>query len=143
MAETLFTVLKKEHKEIKGLLKEAEKDPRKFSEFTDELNSHVQAEEQTFYTPMKDEKELHELILEGFEEHHVVDLIVKEMQSGAAGSEEWQAKLGVLRENLEHHIEEEEQQMFPKAEKVVGRTRAFEMAEEYQRAEQALVGSAS
>lgn len=142
MAETLFTVLRKEHKEIKSLLKEAEKDPRKFSEFTEELNGHVHAEERTLYTPMKNEKELRELILEGFEEHHVVDLIVGEMQGGAAGSEEWHAKLGVLRENLEHHIEEEEQQMFPKAEKVVGRAHAFEMAKEYERVHQTLVGSA-
>lgn len=142
MAETVFTTLKNEHKEIKRLMKQAEKDPGQFSSFTKELNSHVHAEEQVVYMQLKEEKSVHELIMEGFEEHHVVDMIVKEMEQAGPGSEQWQAKFKVMSENLEHHIEEEEQQMFPKAEKAVGRGRAMEMAEEYESAESALVGSA-
>lgn len=141
MAETVFDVLKKEHKEIKQLMQKAEKDPGQFSAFSEELNKHVQAEEQVVYQTLKDEKSVHEMILEGFEEHHVVDLIMREMKSGTEGNEKWQAKFKVMSENLEHHIEEEEQQMFPSAEKAIGRERATEMAKEYESAEKQLVGS--
>lgn len=142
MAETLFTVLKKEHKEIKRLAQETEKDPQKYMQFAEELTTHVHAEEETFYMPFKNEEKLHEMILEGFEEHHVVDLVMKEMEKGQSGSDEWHAKFKVLTENLEHHIEEEEQKLFPAAEKLLGRTRAFELAEKYEKAEQSVMASA-
>lgn len=142
MAEDVFDVLKKEHKEIKRLLGEAEKDPRRFSEFSEEVDRHVHAEEQVLYMPYKDEQKLHEMILEGFEEHHVVSTIIKEMDGETAGSDEWAAKLTVMSENLEHHIDEEEKELFPAAEKLVGRDRAMEMARQYSSAEQELVGSA-
>lgn len=140
--ETVFDVLKKEHKEIKQLLQKAEKDPRQFSAFTEELTTHVQAEEKTVYKPLMKEEAVHEMILEGFEEHHVVDLVVKEMQKTTTGGEEWQAKFKVMSENLEHHIEEEEKEMFPAAEKAIGKQRAVEMAGQFEKAEKELVGTA-
>ena len=142
MAETVFTVLKREHKEIKRLMKDAEKDPAKFSSFAEELNTHVVAEEEIVYAQLKEEKTVHEMVMEGFEEHHVVDLIMQEMKAGRPGSEEWQAKFKVMSENLEHHIEEEEEKMFPAAEKAIGRNKSFEMAEAFENAESKLVGSA-
>ena len=142
MPETVFDVLRKEHKEIKQLLQKAQRDPRQFSAFAEELNTHVAAEEQTVYTPLKSEKAVHELILEGFAEHHVVNLIMQEIEGETAGSEEWQAKFKVMSENLEHHIEEEEKEMFPAAEKAIGRERSMEMAARFESAEHELVGSA-
>ncbi|MRR11747.1 hemerythrin domain-containing protein [bacterium] len=141
MRETVFDVLKREHKEIKQLLQKAEKDPREYARFAEELETHVSAEERTVYSPLKQEKQVHEMVLEGFEEHHVVHLIMQEMESQTAGSEEWEAKLKVMSENLEHHIEEEEKQLFPAAEKAIGREHAVEMAEQYQSAERELVGA--
>lgn len=141
MPETVFSVLKKEHKEIKALLKKAEKDPGQFQAFTEELTTHVRAEEQTVYKPLMKEQAVHEMILEGLEEHHVVNLVVKEMQKSKAGDEVWKAKFKVMTENLEHHIEEEEQQMFPAAEKAIGREKAVQMAEQYSKAEKQLVGT--
>lgn len=142
MAEMVFTTLKREHKEIRGLMQKAEKDPARFAEFTTALSGHTHAEEKTLYKQLENEKQMREMILEGYEEHHVVELVVQEMQKQQAGGEQWQAKFKVMQENLEHHIEEEESDMFPAAEKVMGRSRAMEMAEEYERAEAALVGSA-
>lgn len=141
MAGTVFDVLKKEHAEIKQLMQKAEKNPRQFSAFTTELNKHVQAEEQVVYQALKKEDAVHEKILEGYEEHHVVDLIIREMQRGTEGNEKWQAKFSVMSENLEHHIEEEEHKMFPTAERAIGRQRAMELAKEYQAAESQLVGA--
>lgn len=141
MAQDLFEVLKREHKEVKRLLGVAEKDPRRFSEFAEELDRHVHAEERVFYTPLKGERTLHEMILEGFEEHHVVNSIIKEMSRKTTGSDEWTAKFKVMTENLGHHIEEEEEKLFPAARKVLDRDRQVEMADQYSRAEE-LIGSA-
>lgn len=142
MAGDIFDVLKKEHKKIQRLLDEAGKDPRQFSEFSEEVQRHVDAEEETFYTPLKGDTKLHEMILEGFEEHHVVAAISREMGREVTGSDEWKAKFKVMTENLEHHIDEEEMQLFPAAEKVIDQRRAREMAESYSSAERELVGSA-
>ncbi|MHB8762254.1 MAG: hemerythrin domain-containing protein [Coriobacteriia bacterium] len=141
MAETLFDVLKSEHKEITRLRDKAEKDPRRFAEFAEELNTHVHAEEKVFYTPLKDSAPVHEMVLEGFAEHHVVDLIITDMDRDPAGSDEWQAKFKVMSENLDHHIQEEEKELFPAAEKVLGRQRAVELSREYSHAEELITSA--
>ena len=54
-------------------------------------------------------------MLEGFEEHHVVDEIMSELGETDVTDETWAAKFKVMKESIEHHIEEEEGEMFPKA----------------------------
>ena len=53
-----------------------------------------------------------DLALEGYQEHHVADLLIKELHDLAKDDERWGAKFKVLKENLEHHIDEEEGPMF-------------------------------
>lgn len=142
MAETVFDVLRREHKEIRQLMRKAARDPRQYSGFSEELNAHVVSEERTLYTPLKSDKSVRDIVLEAFEEHHIVGLIMREIEGEAAGGEEWQAKFKVMSENLEHHIEEEEQTLFPAAEKAIGPKRARELTGRYHSAEAELVGSA-
>jgi hemerythrin superfamily protein len=141
MADNVIDVLKQEHDEIRQLLSKAQKDPQQFAQLADEVSRHSHAEEEAFYQPLKDEKSLHEMILEGYEEHHVVEMVVQEMQDQKVGSDVWQAKFEVMTENLEHHLEEEEKELFPAAQKIVKGQRSEEMAQAYERAEHALVGS--
>jgi hemerythrin-like domain-containing protein len=144
MAEqSVFDVLKREHREIKKLLKTTEKEPGHFQELADELTRHTKAEEKAFYEQIKNEESTHQMVLEGYEEHHVVEMLMKEMKKLKAGTDQWQAKLKVMSENVEHHIEEEEGEMFPEAKKVLGRERAMEIADEFQKAERQLVGATS
>jgi hypothetical protein len=56
--------------------------------------------------------------LEAYEEHHVVDMVMAEIDGVAYDDEEWGAKFKVMKENLEHHIEEEEGEMFEQAKQV-------------------------
>ena len=80
-----------------------------------ELEVHTKIEEEIFYpvvTKLSDE--LHELVTEGEQEHHVVDTLMAEVRGLTPSDEEWAAKIKVLIENVEHHAEEEEQEMFPK-----------------------------
>ena len=58
------------------------------------------------------------MALEAYEEHHVVDMVMGEIETTAPSDETWMAKFMVMKENLEHHIEEEEGEMFKQAQQV-------------------------
>jgi len=80
---------------------------------------HLEAiEEEIFYPALKEHPKTKDLALEGYEEHHVVDMVMSEIEGVEPGDETWMAKFTVMKENLEHHIEEEEGEMFPQAEQV-------------------------
>lgn len=143
MAETIFDEIKHEHREIKQLRGAAEKDSGQFKAFTDKLTTHVKAEEETLYKALQEEKKVRDLILEGFEEHHVVDVIVQDIQREKAGSDTWKAKFTVMSENLDHHIEEEEKKLFPAANKLVEKDRAIEMGQQYTQAAERLTPMAT
>jgi hemerythrin superfamily protein len=80
----------------------------------EELEVHTKIEEELFYPAVSERnEEIHELVTEGIEEHHVVDALMAEAQQLLPSDEAWAAKLKVLIENVEHHAEEEEQELFP------------------------------
>jgi hemerythrin-like domain-containing protein len=85
------------------------------------LNVHELIEEQVLYPALKPHLETRAIVLEGFEEHHVADVIVNELHDLAKDNEQWGAKFKVLQESLEHHIAEEERHMFPNARRVLSR----------------------
>ena len=60
-------------------------------------------------------------MLEGFQEHHVADLVLNELNALARSDEQWGAKFKVLKESIAHHIQEEERQMFRIARAVLSR----------------------
>ena len=81
----------------------------------DELEVHSTIEEEIFYPELHDlTDEVHESITEGYEEHKVVKNLMTEIRSMEPNTEDWAAKVTVLIENVEHHAEEEEQELFPK-----------------------------
>ncbi len=80
----------------------------------DELEVHTTIEEEVFYPAVHDTSaEVGETVDEGIQEHHVVKQLMEELGQVEAASEEWAAKMAVLIENVEHHAEEEEQELFP------------------------------
>jgi hemerythrin superfamily protein len=85
-----------------------------------ELVAHERMEEDIFYPALRSASEkAKDIVLEGYEEHHVIDLILDEMFNVPEDTDQWTAKLNVLHENLEHHIEEEEGEMFKRARKAM------------------------
>lgn len=136
MATDIFTRLEQDHQEMKDMLSQLSDkfDERTFKRFSKELVSHARAEEQVLYRAIKDKEQVHETVLEGYEEHHVADLIMRELKNNQHGTEKWMAKLSVLKENVEHHIEEEEGEMFTKARKLVDSNRSKEMASQFEAA---------
>jgi Hemerythrin HHE cation binding domain len=88
---------------------------------TSELTVHELVEEKLLYPALKPHPEATEIVLEGYQEHHVADLLVKELHGLSASDERWGAKFKVLKENIEHHIDEEEGKMFKTARAVLRR----------------------
>lgn len=138
---TIIELLKEDHKVVKDILNEIEETSPKavktkiglFTTLKNELDLHEQIEETIFYPVLKEYSETKDLVLEAYEEHHVVDLILEELQELEPKEESWMPKLSVLKENLEHHIKEEEEELFPKAEKILDNETLIQMGEEMQR----------
>lgn len=79
-----------------------------------ELEVHTTIEEEIFYPEVKgSDEEISEVVDEGVQEHHVVKVLMEELGQVEAGSDEWVAKMSVLMENVEHHADEEEAELFP------------------------------
>ena len=83
-----------------------------------ELTVHEIIEEEIFYPTLKEHPRAKDIVLEGYEEHHVVDTLMGELEALPVDDETWGAKANVMIENIEHHIEEEEGDMFVKARQV-------------------------
>ncbi len=80
-----------------------------------------------FNPALKKETETRDITLEGFEEHKVVKTLLGELETLGKDQEEWTAKFTVLKENIEHHVEEEEGEMFTKARKVLSEAEAEDL----------------
>ncbi len=133
----IFELLEQDHREIRQLLTRVadKEDYQAFPALAAEINAHVEAEEQAFYQPLQDrnEQELHETVLEGFEEHHVGELVMRELDRNNRGSERWHAKAMVFKEIIEHHLDEEEGRLFPEARAIIKDGQAEAMGEEFAR----------
>ena len=133
-----ITLLKEDHEKVKKLLTElddtterAEKTRTEgIATLASELRVHEAIEEEIFYPALKKHAETKEIVLEGYEEHDVVDTILGEILETPVEDETWAAKLTVMKENLEHHIEEEEGEMFKQARDVVDQAGLEELGEE-------------
>lgn len=136
-ARTIYAELKDEHKELKGMFAELEsatgaKRKKLFDRIDIEMTSHERAEEAVFYSKITKPKQTHELALEGYQEHHVADLVVAELRTEDHKTDEWKAKASVLQEIVEHHIKEEEGPIFTNARKVLDDTLAKDMVQQFE-----------
>jgi hemerythrin superfamily protein len=130
-----LALLKEDHAKVKKMLAEGETTTERgvktraelFAQLKSELEAHELMEEQVLYPALKEHPKARELALEGYEEHHVVDTILAELEQTDPSDEEWGAKFKVAKENLEHHIEEEETEMFPKARQAFSRDELEQM----------------
>jgi hypothetical protein len=115
-----FELLKADHKKVAGLFDRLESSSGKkkldvFMQIKSELEVHTHIEEKIFYPALEKPEETHDLTLEAYEEHKVVKTLLAELSGAKSADDEWQAKAKVLRENVEHHVEEEENELFDKA----------------------------
>lgn len=121
-------LLEKQHREVDALFKRSIKatDPATRralrDEITEKLKMHTTIEEKIFYPAVRaiGTKKVDDMIGEAVEEHHVVKLVLGELPRVDPKADTFKAKMTVLSELVEHHVEEERKEMFPTAEKKLG-----------------------
>lgn len=141
--ESIFKVLKREHQEVSEMMEIISAEStgedlreRTFQKMYRALLSHAKSEEEVFYPRLLGAEGTREITMEAFQEHRVVSGLLSELQDMATRGETWQAKFKVLKENVEHHVEEEENEMFSKARRVLSHEEERDIASAFLAAKQ-------
>lgn len=122
-----FELLEKDHEKVSEIFDKLDETTERgvktredlFTQLKNELDVHSRIEEVVLYPALKEYDETRDLTLESLEEHHVVKQLLSELEAMPKSQEEWAAKLKVLKENVEHHVEEEEDELFVNARSVL------------------------
>ncbi len=131
------TMLRNDHKEVEKLFKRFEKAgdeaheerSRLGKEIVVELTRHAMAEEQAFYPAVREAvPDTKDTVLESLEEHHIVKVSLNELEAMDPRDERFVPKMTVLMELVRHHVEEEENELFPEVRKAIGRKALQELA---------------
>jgi hypothetical protein len=144
-------LLKSDHDKVKKMMEELDSTTERalktreegFGKLRQELQVHEAIEEEIFYPALKEHPKAKELVLEAYEEHNVVDMVMGEIDGVAYDDETWGAKFTVLKENLEHHIEEEENEMFEQACQVFDANELDELGERMAARKEELMAAAA
>lgn len=116
-------LLKNDHEKVSTILDKLEPTTERavktredlFARLKEELDLHAHIEERVFYPALERESETRALTLAAYEEHHLVKILLREIDELPVDSEQWTAKFKVLRDNVQKHVEEEEKEIFVKA----------------------------
>jgi hemerythrin superfamily protein len=141
-----IALLKKDHENVRTLLGQFEnatgdRRAKLLAKIDKELKVHTTIEEEIFYPAYREaarKKEDKKLFFEAVEEHHVVDMVLPEMTEGSS-PEELKAKAKVLKDLVEHHADEEEKEMFPRARKAMERDELRSLGEMMKRRKEDLM----
>lgn len=129
---SIIELLKNEHVKVKNLLNETikKRDTSKYPQIQKELRIHMEGEEYLLYTKTKDQAT--DLTLEACEEHNLVKDKLKELDNLNINDEHWMPKMKVVKDLIEHHVEEEEEEYFPKSEEILGSNQLDQLGEKYE-----------
>ena len=123
-------LLKKDHETVEKLFGEYEKVSGSGSKEAQnvaeqifvELQAHAQVEEELFYPALQDaDEKAVSLVAEALEEHKAAEGLMDQLAESSPGSEDYKAKMTTLMSSVRHHVEEEEKEVFPLAEKALGK----------------------
>lgn len=146
----VYDLLKEDHAKVSGIFEKLDATTERalktreelFNKLNSELEVHSALEEQFFYPALKQAAETRDITLEALEEHSIVKALLEELASTPKDNEKWTAKLTVLKENVEHHVEEEEGEMFKKARSVLTDEQAGEIGARMEAAKRKLSATA-
>jgi iron-sulfur cluster repair protein YtfE (RIC family) len=140
----LYQLLRQDHQKVKRLFERIDDTfdattksrERLFGELKQELELHSEMEERHFYPALEQREELRDLVEDAREEHEEMAELLAALDEGDKDEEEWASQLEELRETVETHVEEEEGEIFPKAQELLdqGRTEAIARAIEQDKA---------
>ncbi|MBR9792244.1 MAG: hemerythrin domain-containing protein [Gammaproteobacteria bacterium] len=134
----IFEALRQDHEKQRLLLKilaETQGDTAArreyFDELKDELERHATAEERHFYVPLMDDDNAVELSRHGIAEHHEIDELVEKLNGTEFSSPAWLRFLKQLKEQVEHHLDDEEQEFFQIAGRILNEKQKKALGEAY------------
>ena len=145
MPTDAIVLLKDEHKQIRKAFRDFEKagedahaaKGKAVTRIIELLTVHTYIENEVMYPRVRELlPEVEDDVLESYEEHHVADVFVMELSMMKPDDERFTAKTTVLIENVEHHIEEEEDEWFPKVRSGLGRKQLQELGADMIKARQ-------
>jgi len=137
-----IVMLKEDHRSVEKLFKAFEKDDLSVvPDICEALTVHAHIEETVFYPAVRGEvADTSDDVGEAVEEHHVVKILVGELEDMSPDDEAYKAKATVLMELVRHHVEEEEDELFPEVRSALGRNRLRELGEQMEEVRMTLTG---
>ena len=131
--QDIYSLLHQDHERVAKLMQQIEKSPTEkreelFQQLKMEIEKHSMAEEIIVYPKLKEADT--EAINEALDEHDQVDAMLSELEQISADSDEWMDRFTELKDAVEHHVEEEESEMFKVAREVFSEEQARELAEQ-------------
>ena len=117
--KTITKALIDHHNEMRKLVKEIKKDPSRFILLKKHLDIHHELEEDLLLSKLNNKKEIKDESLESQEEHFVLNILLLDLKHFPKDNFRWMVKFKIFEEILDHHLSEEEEDLFPKAEKIL------------------------
>ncbi|NJK88500.1 MAG: hemerythrin domain-containing protein [Myxococcales bacterium] len=135
----IFQTLSMEHEQVSQLFEDVEntsgedKELREelFEKIKVELLAHAKAEDAVFYPALAQHEKTKEIVGHALEEHEEVKQLLQELDGMSLGTQGFMQKLRKLKESVEHHVQEEEQKLFPKAQELLSKKESQALDEEY------------
>jgi hemerythrin superfamily protein len=136
-----FELLKQDHQKVSGLFQQmesAEGDSRQqiFMQIKQELDLHAQLEETLVYPMLRESAQTSDLTVEAYEEHAEVKELLAQLEAMPPTDTNWNMLMMDLRDSVEHHVEEEENELFVQARTVIGQQQLDELGQRLSQAKQ-------
>jgi hemerythrin superfamily protein len=136
----ILNLLKEDHKQVNDLLEQivdttgraAKKRQELFEQVKTALLAHSHAELEVFYKPLLEKGDDPDALLEAEVEHQVVERLLDDIEQSEPSDEKWLAKVTVLSELVQHHVKEEEKEIFKLARETFGRNELEQMGQEFE-----------
>ena len=151
--EKVTALLRKDHDKVRDLFKKFENPDDRggkskkqiVDEISEELGAHAAVEEKIFYPACRKigEEKPKKIVAESVEEHLIVKRLIKELSGLRASDEQFEAKVTVLKESVEHHAGEEERDLFPEADSALGQEQLIELGRRMEEMKQRLLARQS
>ncbi len=133
--DTIFGILKQEHRQVlsnlQQILSSNQINTDLFSQTVDALNAHMKGEEEILYPRLEDNASTRRLAFMSYEEHNIAKQLVSNMSVASTDIDRWIARVTLLNNILNNHINMEESEVFPKAKDVLYAQTENEMKTQY------------
>jgi len=138
-------LLKDDHKKVEKIFSDLEnkRDDRRalFPELDRELTIHAEIEEKVFYPAAREAAPTRDLVLESIEEHKQIKMVLADLEKTDMRTAEWAADLKVLKEDVMHHVGEEENDLFPKVKAILSKEQLEDLGSRMEELKMQLVAS--